>query len=74
VVQATVTGSTPVQRRLRAYAWNGIGGVVPRTIGAEGRNARYFTEGLALYGCGGAILYAADPTDGSHTLEMVLVQ
>ena len=73
-VTATPTGGTTGGKRLRAYAWNGIGGVSPKLLANETRAPRPFAEGLLTYGCGGAILYAVDPADGSHALEMVLVQ
>ncbi|MEO7093344.1 MAG: hypothetical protein ABI175_08845, partial [Polyangiales bacterium] len=73
-VTANMPGS-PATHKLRAYAWNGIGTVVPQLLAKEDRAARTFGEGLLTYGCGGAILYAVDPvTDGSHGLELMLVQ
>jgi hypothetical protein len=60
--------------RLRAYAYNGIGGRVPQVLANETRAPRSFADGMLLFGCGGAILYAADAMDGSHTLELVLVK
>jgi hypothetical protein len=64
--------ATAGKSRLRAYAWNGIGGGVPKLLANESRAPRYF--GLQNFGCGGAILYAVDPLDGSHALELVLVK
>ncbi len=72
-VLATPSGAG-TGKRLRAYAWNGVGSVTPRLLANETRSAHPFGEGLLTYGCGGAILYAVDPADGSHGLEMVLVQ
>lgn len=60
--------------RLRAYAYNGVGGAAPRVLANESRAPRAFADGTVLFGCGGAILYASDPIDGSHTLELVLVR
>ena len=74
-VTATLTATGPANHKLRAYAWNGVGSVVPQLLAKEERVSRTFSEGLLTYGCGGAILYAVDPiSDGSHALELVLVQ
>ena len=73
-VTATPTGGTTGGKRLRAYAWDGAGGVSPKLLANETRAPRPFAEGLGINGCGGAVLYAVDPADGSHALEMVLVQ
>ncbi|MBK7400708.1 MAG: hypothetical protein IPJ34_31765 [Myxococcales bacterium] len=59
-------------RRLRAYAWNGIGSGVPKLLANESRSPRPF--GGLSFGCGGAVLYAVDPVDGSHALELVFVR
>lgn len=60
--------------RLRAYAWNGVGPTVPKILEGASRAPRTLADGLLTYGCGGAILYAVDPTDGSHALELVFVK
>ena len=74
-VTANISAPGAANHKLRAYAWNGIGSVVPQLLAHEDRVPRTFTEGLLTFGCGGAILYAVDPiTDGSHGLELVLVQ
>jgi hypothetical protein len=74
-VTANLSATGPANHKLRAYAWNGVGSVVPQLLAREERVAHTFTEGLLTFGCGGAILYAVDPvTDGSHGLEIVLVQ
>jgi len=81
VVNATLNDSTAPGSRLRAYAFNGVGGTVPKILANESRAPRYFPTssdpttgaGALSYGCGGAILYAVDPVDGSHALELVLV-
>jgi hypothetical protein len=65
---------TDTTSRLRAYAFNGIGSGVPRVLANESRAPREFADGTINFGCGGAILYAADPIDGSHTLELVIVR
>lgn len=59
-------------RRLRAYTWNGIGSAVPKLLANESRSPRPL--GALSFGCGGAILYAVDPVDGSHALELVFVR
>lgn len=64
---------TDAMTRLRAYAYNGTGGAVPYVLANETRAPRSFADGMLLFGCGGAILYAAD-VDASHTLELVLVR
>lgn len=74
VVSATLADTTAVGNRLRAYAFNGIGGTVPKILANESRSPRPFSEGAISYGCGGAILYAVDPVDGSHALEVVFVK
>jgi hypothetical protein len=66
LVEGTASDSTVTGKRLRAYAWNGIG--------SDTRNPRKFTDSLLVFGCGGAILYAIDPIDGTHALELVLVK
>ncbi len=65
---------SPTTTRLRAYAYNGVGGAAPRVLANESRAPRAFADGTVMFGCGGAILYAADPIDGSHTLELVIVR
>lgn len=60
--------------RLRAYAYNGVSGASPKVLANETRAPRTFGDGTLIFGCGGAILYAADPVDGSHTLELVIVR
>lgn len=62
--------SVPGQN-LRAYAWNGVGSTVPSFIANQTRMPRPFN--VLTYGCGGAILYAVDPVDGSHALEIRFV-
>ncbi len=60
--------------RLRAYAWNGVGSGVPKLLANESRAPRAWSDSVLVNGCGGAILYAVDPADGSHALELVLVK
>jgi hypothetical protein len=75
LVAATPTGSTGSNRRLRAYAFNGQGtSVVQKQLADETRGPRAFPQSVLSTGCGGAIAYAVDPADGSHALELVLVQ
>jgi len=74
LVYASVDLDGGTGHRLRAYAWNGVSGVKPQLLANETQSPRTFAEGLLTYGCGGAILYATDPTDGSHALDLVLVQ
>ncbi len=75
LVSATPTGSTGSNRRLRAYAFNGQGtAVVQKQLANETRGPRAFPQSVLSTGCGGAIAYAVDPADGSHALELVLVQ
>ncbi len=75
LVMATPTGSTTPGRRLRAYAYNGQGtAVVQKQLANETRQPRLFPQSVLNAGCGGAIAYAVDPADGSHALEVVLVQ
>jgi hypothetical protein len=74
LVEGTASDSTVTGKRLRAYAWNGIGSGVPRVIATDTRNPRKFTDSLLVFGCGGAILCAIDPIDGTHALELVLVK
>lgn len=75
LVAATPTGSTGSNRRLRAYAFNGQGtSVVQKQLANETRGPRAFPQSVLANGCGGAIAYAVDPADGSHALELVLVQ
>jgi hypothetical protein len=67
-------GTSP-NRRLRAYAFNGQGtSVVQKQLANETRGPRSFPQSVLSTGCGGAIAYAVDPADGSHALELVLVQ
>jgi hypothetical protein len=75
LVAATPTGSTGPNRRLRAYAFNGQGtSVVQKQLANETRGPKSFPQSVLSTGCGGAIAYAVDPADGSHALELVLVQ
>jgi hypothetical protein len=61
--------------RLRAYAFNGQGtGVVQKQLANETRSPKSFGQSVLATGCGGAIVYAVDPADGSHAAELVLVQ
>lgn len=74
VVSAPLTDPAAAGNRLRAYAFNGVGTTVPKVLANESRAPRAFGDGLVTYGCGGAILYAVDPVDGSHGLEVVFVK
>jgi hypothetical protein len=74
VVSAALADTSATGNRLRAYAFNGVGGTVPKILANESRAPRAFTDGALSYGCGGAILYAIDPVDGSHALEVVFVK
>jgi hypothetical protein len=74
LVEGTASDSTVTGKRLRAYAWNGVGSGVPRVIATDTRNPRKFSDSLLVFGCGGAILYAIDPIDGTHALELVVVK
>jgi len=74
VVSARPSDTTVSGSRLRAYAYNGVGSGVPYLLANETRAPRTFGDGMLTFGCGGAILYAADPDDGSHTLNLVLVK
>lgn len=68
------TRPSDTTNRLRAYAFNGVGSVVLRVLANESRSPRAFGDSTIPFGCGGAILYATDPIDGSHTLELVIVR
>ena len=74
VVNASVALDGGTGHRLRAYAYDGAGAVKPQLLANENQSPRAFGQGLLTYGCGGAILYATDPLDGSHGLQLVLVQ
>lgn len=74
VVSAQLTDASAPGNRLRAYAFNGVGGTVPKILANESRAPRAFGDGMVTYGCGGAILYGVDPVDGSHALEIVFVK
>jgi hypothetical protein len=74
VVAARPSDTTVTTNRLRAYAYNGVGSGVPRLLANETRAPRTFGDGMLIFGCGGAILYAEDPADGSHTLQLVVVK
>lgn len=75
LVSAVPTGSTGGGNRLRAYAFNGQGtGVVQKQLANETRSPKVFGQSVLTTGCGGAIVYGVDPADGSHALELVLVQ
>lgn len=74
VVSARPSDMSVSGSRLRAYAWNGVGVNVPKLLASESRAPRAFGDGLTVFGCGGAILYAVDPSDGSHAAELVIVR
>ncbi|MGZ3452279.1 MAG: hypothetical protein ACXVEF_21905 [Polyangiales bacterium] len=74
LVLGTPSDSSVTGKRLRAYAWNGIGSGVPKPLATDTRNPRKFADSLLVFGCGGAILYAIDPIDGTHALELVIVK
>ncbi|MBI2395426.1 MAG: hypothetical protein HYV09_38005 [Deltaproteobacteria bacterium] len=74
VVSAKLADTSATGNRLRAYAFNGVGGTVPKILAGESRAPRSFSDGSLSFGCGGAILFAVDPTDGSHALELVFVK
>lgn len=60
--------------RLYVYAWNGAPTFATKLLANESRAPRAFPTSAVSFGCGGAILYAEDPADGTHGLQLVLAQ
>jgi len=77
-VLTTPSDTTAKGKRLWAYVLSGYkpaSGPEPLTakiLAADTRAPRPMD--MLVFGCGGAILYAVDPVDGSHALELVLVK
>ncbi|MFI5303060.1 MAG: hypothetical protein ACHREM_33640, partial [Polyangiales bacterium] len=60
--------------RLYVYAWNGTATHATKLLANESRAPRAFATSGLTFGCGGAVLYAEDPADGTHGLQLVLAQ
>jgi len=73
VVAARPSDTTITTNRLRAYAYNNVDQAA-RLLANETRAPRTFGDGMLVFGCGGAVLYAEDPADGSHALQLVVVR